>query len=145
MKTKRLNYTEAIARLDKALKESFFLEASWIEYSLFEDRTNSLLEKTGGLLQNPRASIEAKLKELEKRSKTDHGLSHISEFPDILDEVRTWKDSRNPLMHQMVDVPKDWEDIDSDAKVLAENGRRLLGRYSSAAMKLRKWKTKGKR
>ena len=144
MGTKRNTYEETFDRLNEALNSDFYLEASWIEYSLFEDRTNSLLDKTGGLLSDPRASIDKKLKELEKRSTTDAGLLHIPEFPDILDEIRKWKNKRNPLMHQMVDLPRKWEDINTDAKNLAESGSTLIRRYSSAAMKLRTWKKKGK-
>ena len=139
MKTKRLSYEQIIARLDSALEQEYYLEASWIAYSLLEDRTESALEKTGGVLSNPRASIEAKLKELEKRSASNTGLRSVSEFPDIFDEVRKWKDKRNPLMHRMVEMPKSWEDINVDARDLAKESRELLGRYSSAVMKLRKW------
>ena len=136
--SKRPTYEETIRRIDRAISERFFLEATWIVYSLFEDRCNSALEKTGGRLSNPRASIEQKLKALEARSGSNPSMGKVTEFPAIFNEVRVWKDARNPLMHEMVDMPRPWTDINNDAEALALDGRELLGRFTSAMMKLRK-------
>jgi hypothetical protein len=140
--SKRTTYKQTIARLDEALGKQFFLEASWIEYAIFEDRCNSLLEKTGGLIPPSRngipPSINKKLTVLKERTSGDPFLSSTSEFPDILRDVRNWKNRRNTIMHSLVDVARSWNNINQDAKQLAIDGRALLGRFSSATMKVRK-------
>jgi hypothetical protein len=139
---KRVAYGQSIERIDKAIKEKFYLEASWIEYAICEDRCDSLLEKTGGLLTPPPGqsfvSINLKISELKKRCKTDPFLIQVIEFPRILEEVRQWKNRRNPLMHELVKSARDFTDISNDAKALAIDGQDIVRRFSGAAMKVRK-------
>jgi hypothetical protein len=139
--SKRPTYEEVIGRIDDALKREFFLEASWITYSLFEDRCNSMLKKTGGMppvRPGQFLSINKKLTTLKERASTDILLTSIDNISGIIEEVRVWKDSRNPIMHSMVEMPTTWESVNSDAEALAKDGRELLGRFSSVAMKVRK-------
>lgn len=148
-KTKRNTYKQGINRIDQALDEGFWLEAAWITYAMFEDRCDSLLSKSGGPVPLPPnrkfVAIDTKITVLKKRSKTDEILSKVSELPALLSEVKRWKNRRNPIMHSMVNLPKDWSLINADAKILAEEGREILGRYAAAAMKVRKkYKRSGK-
>lgn len=139
--TKRLTYKEGISRIDEALEKSFWLEASWITYAMFEDRCDSLLEKSGGAIPPPPhgfVSINKKIKKLKSRATSDPLLSKVSGLFGLLGEVHDWKERRNPIMHNMVELPRDWADINADARKLAEDGRELLGRFSTAAMKVRR-------
>lgn len=131
-----------VGRADLALSEEFFLEATWIEYALFEDRINSALVKSGGALSNTRPTIESKIKELESRCLTHAGLRSIGDFPELLDEVRQWKGVRNRLVHRMVEAAVRWDDVNDEANLLATDGRELFGRFSSAIMRLGKWHKK---
>ena len=44
---KYYNYKEQFERLNKALKNEFYLEAIFIEYAILEDRTESVLRHAG--------------------------------------------------------------------------------------------------
>lgn len=139
--TKRPTYEEVIGRVDDALQREFFLEASWIIYSLFEDRCDSMLKKSGGMPQVSAGSflsINKKLNILKSRHLSNPLLASVNGFLLIIDEVKDWKDSRNPIMHSMVEIPTTWEDINNNAEILARDGRELLSRFSSVAMKVRK-------
>lgn len=140
--TKRDTYEQGIARIDQALHEGFWLEASWITYAMFEDRCDSLLEKSGGPVATNHpsgfVSINQKISELKKRSSSDQFLSQVSGLSELLDEVHDWKERRNPIMHSMVEMPRDWGMINVDTKGLAKDGRKILGRFAAAAMKVRK-------
>ena len=139
--TKRYTYEEGIARIDDALNKEFWLEASWITYAMFEDRCNSLLDKSGGAISNPKSSfvsINKKITELQNRASTDQFLKQVSNLPTLLKELHNWKENRNPIMHNLIDVPEDWIIINFNAENLAKDGRDLLGRFAAAAMKVRK-------
>lgn len=141
LQSKRNSYEEIIHRLDSALDQGFNLEASWITYALFEDRTTSALAKSGGVLvskNNSFISIEVKLKELKSRSLTHAGLQRAGLINALLDEIIDWKNKRNALMHTLAEVPRPWEDINNDAQNLAIEGREIIARYSSAIMRLSK-------
>lgn len=140
--SKRTTYSEGIAKIDQALREQFYLEASWIEYAMFEDRCDSMLEKSGGkpALNNGRhfISINRKICELRSRGRTHPFLISVTDFDALLQELHDWKERRNPIMHSLVEVPKSWSDINNETKLLAEDGRKLLGRVAAAAMSVRK-------
>jgi hypothetical protein len=139
--TKRYTYKEGIARIDDALDKEFWLEASWIIYAMFEDRCNSLLEKSGGPIPPPKngfVSINKKITELKTRAATNQFLNQVNHLSGMLQELYDWKEDRNPIMHDLVDLPKDWSIINADAEKLARDGRDLLGRFTAAAMKVRK-------
>jgi hypothetical protein len=139
--TKRYTYKEGIARIDDALDKEFWLEASWITYAMFEDRCNSLLDKSGGPITPPSngfISINRKIKELKNRASTNQLLNLVSHLPSLLQELYDWKEDRNPIMHNLVALPKEWSVINTDTEKLAKDGRELLGRFAAAAMKVRK-------
>ena len=138
---KRLMFNEVIARLDEALSKNYFLEASWITYSLFEDRCNSILKKTGGLplvQKGQFLSINKKLKTLKTRSASHSYLLKVPNIIPIVQDITSWKNKRNLIMHNMVDLQTSWENINNDAEKLARDGRKLLGKFASAAMKVAK-------
>lgn len=138
--TKRYTYEQGIGRIDEALENEFWLEASWIIYAMFEDRCSSLLEKSGGAIpsKNGFVSIHRKIEELKARASKNQFLAQVTELPGLLQEVNDWKKDRNTMMHSLVEMPREWSVIDSETKQLAKQGRNLLGRFSSAAMKVRK-------
>ena len=139
---KRTAYRQSIQRLDNALRSKFYLEACWIEYAICEDRCDSLLDKSGGPIPlkpgQYSISINQKISELKRRSNNDPYLSPVKELRGILEEVKKWKNRRNPLMHELVKMPRDWPSINNDARQLATDGRDIVGRFSTAAMKVRR-------
>lgn len=75
---------------------------------------------------------------LKQRSNSDQLLSQVSGFSALLEEVRKWKERRNSMMHSIVETARDWKAIDADAKLLAEDGREILGRFAAVVMRVRK-------
>jgi len=138
-------YKTFMSRMDKAFQSEMYLEASWYAYAILEDRLVSLLKNSGGIGEKkgnangkPIRMMGPKLKELTRRAKKDPLLKANFEH----DRLNTWKESRNNLMHAMGDATMAIEDIDLDAKKLAEEGRRLIREYAAACRRLKKHRDK---
>ena len=139
--TKRYTYQQGIERIDSALEKEFWLEASWIIYAMFEDRCNSLLDKSGGPIPPPSTgfvSINKKINVLKDRASNNQFLKQANDLPVLLQELHDWKEARNPTMHSLIEMPREWSVINEEAKKLAQDGRYLLGCFSAAAMRVRK-------
>ena len=67
---KDYNYKVLISRLGEAIKDEFFLEASWLAYAILEDRLVSALDETGGAVTTtgrPIRMLGPKLGEIKAR------------------------------------------------------------------------------
>ena len=66
-KQKQLNYQEQFKRLDRALKQKFYLEAMFIEYAIMEDRCDSILGYENNQIKSKNfVSIDRKLDKIKK-------------------------------------------------------------------------------
>lgn len=142
---KQALYKAFIARMNEAYDSSMYLEASWYVYAVLEDRLISLLRNSGGIGENnggssgkPIRMMGPKLKELSRRAKKDELLKANFEH----DNLNTWKESRNNLMHAMGDATMPIADIDTAAKKLAEDGMALVREYAAACRRLKKHREK---
>ncbi len=79
-----------------------------------------------------------KMGELERRSKKDKLLNANFEF----DQLDTWKDDRNNLMHAMADASMTMPEVKSASMKLATEGAALVRDYSSACRRLKKHRSK---
>ncbi|MFZ4523174.1 MAG: hypothetical protein ACOYNC_15800 [Bacteroidales bacterium] len=88
-----------------AMEHEFYLEASWILSSLFEQKLKKLL----GKLENRVPGTGVTLEQTIKRVK----FLHISaKYPSLtghfslrlIDDIRTWKNQRNEILKDMPDV-----------------------------------------
>lgn len=138
-------YRTFISRMEAAYAGAMYFEASWYAYAVLEDRLVSLLRNSGGVGENnggtsgkPIRMMGPKLKELTRRAKKDALLKANFEH----DQLNTWKESRNNLMHAMAEATMSVSDIDAAAKKLAEDGRILVGDYSAACRRLKKHRAK---
>lgn len=134
-----------ISRMEAAHADSMYFEASWYAYAVLEDRLLSLLrnsggvgEKSGGTNGKPIRMMGPKLKELARRAKKDALLKANFEH----DQLNTWKESRNNLMHAMAEATMSVSDIDVAAKELAEHGSTLVRTYSAACRRLKTHRAK---
>ena len=59
---KYANYKEQMERLNRAMKEHFFLEAMFIEYAVMEDRCESILTHAGVFRPDRHFTIVRKLR-----------------------------------------------------------------------------------
>jgi hypothetical protein len=112
-----------------AIKNEFYLEASWILSSIIEKKMKDLLEK----VENHKPGIGYSLEQCIKRVKYLH---MTSKYPildthftvEFIDDLRNWKNQRNNIMKDMLEVHV------SKARMerLAMDGIRLLKELNSS-------------
>ena len=141
MKKKHYSYRELFKRAQNAIDADYFLEASWICSTIIEDRFVSILKQSGGnLLPNGKEirMIGPKIIEINKRKATDMQLESVL-YENILDEISTWKDERNKLMHALAKNGS-YDDFYKEIYLLGTNGIELAKKISTRARKLKKLK-----
>lgn len=141
MRQKRNYYTSLISHIDESINEEYYLEAAWIYYANFEDRINSVLNKTGVIpLTNYgiQVSIKKRLEELIDRRKSNHLLRRAFFDEKIINDVNDRRLRRNPIMHSLMKTPKDIEALTTELKSLAIDSLPILKEFNSAAMRFRK-------
>lgn len=113
-------------QLKKAMNNEFYLEAIFIEYAILEDRTESVLHHAGlweAYLGNRRqANIGTKLTFIKKKAQSKSSSFHRYFSDDLLDQLREWKNKRNPLIHDLLNQTLG----DDDLKNLALEGYDLI-------------------
>lgn len=142
--SKQALYSTFIERMAKAHEEGNYFESSWYAYAVLEDRLRSLLRSTGGEGKGgpgkPIRMMGPKLKELKYRAKTDELLKANFEH----DQLNTWKDSRNNLMHAMADASMTLQQIDASSRQLSVDGAELVRAYSAACRRVKAHREKVK-
>ena len=120
------NYKEQFDRLNKALKNEFYLEAIFIEYAILEDRTESVLHHAclwdSYMKGQKMANIGTKLTFIKNKASAKSCTLHPYFSDDLLDQLRDWKNRRNPLIHDLLNQKLG----DEDLKNLALDGSRLV-------------------
>lgn len=142
MNNKRVLFEGFHKRMDEAINQNFYLEASWYAYAIIEDRLVSMLRQSGGIGQNggsaPIRMLGLKLKELKLRALSDELLKTNL----MASKIEDWASSRNDLMHAMTDGSLEQQQIDKNAYLLATSGKTLVKDISAAAMRLKKHRAK---
>lgn len=120
------NYKAQFDRLNKALKNEFYLEAIFIEYAILEDRTESVLHHAGlweAYMKGKKiANIGTKLTFIKNKASVKSCTLHPYFSDDLLDLLRDWKNRRNPLIHDLLNQRLG----DDDLKNLALEGSKLV-------------------
>lgn len=97
------NYKEQFKRLDKAIKNDFYLEAMFIAYAIIEDRTESILSYEGNEIKSDRfVSVDKKLKKIKKIAEKKNSLPQKYFSYSLVDEILEWKEDRNQLIHALM-------------------------------------------
>lgn len=79
---KHENYREQFVRLKKALSSGFYLEAIFIEYTIIEDRTESILRHAGkwdACVKNQRGrfvTLEKKIEYIKELAREKKSIAH---------------------------------------------------------------------
>lgn len=120
------NYKEQFDRLNKALKNEFYLEAIFIEYAILEDRTESVLHHAGlweaYMKGKKMANIGTKLTFIKNKAAVKSCTLHPYFNDDLMEQLRLWKNKRNPLIHDLLNQKLG----DNDLKDLAIEGSALV-------------------
>ena len=102
------NYRNQFSRLDKALKEEFYLEAIFIAYAIIEDRTESILRHTGKweAYEKSRrgrgATLDSKITYIQKMAEEKKSLCNQYLADGTLQQIREWKEERNRMIHALL-------------------------------------------
>ena len=95
------NYKEQMARLNRAIKQRFFLEALFIEYAVMEDRLESVLVHAGVFRSEKHDTITKKLRRLEALCQTDK-IAQKYFTAELIQSILTWKEDRNRFIHSLM-------------------------------------------
>ena len=102
------NYREQFIRLKKALDSKFFLEAIFIEYTIIEDRTESILRHAGkwDAYMKKRGGREVTLntKVTYINGQVASGDKVFKKYfsDSLLQNILEWKETRNQLIHALL-------------------------------------------
>lgn len=148
MQSKREDYEILQDRMHSAHDQEFYLEASWIAYSILEDRLNSALNQstpTTGSNNSARLMLGDKIQEIRLRrsepkdnNATGDKLLGAYFKSELLDKLHDWKESRNALMHSMADGSKTITELSKEIYLLSLNSQQLINNTCDAARLLKK-------
>lgn len=129
------NYGEQMRRLKSALHSGFFLEAIFIEYAIIEDRLESALRHAGAFNPNKQKTITSKLTKLEKLCENRMGEARKYFSPELIASIRTWKERRNPLVHELMKqraTSEDFESVALEGQALVKTLKSKVGSFNNA-------------
>ena len=124
---KHENYREQFVRLKRALASEFYLEAIFIEYTIIEDRTESILRHAGKweayLKKRGRyqATLDSKIAYIQDFVREKKAFAHRYFSDSLLEEILVWKEDRNRLIHALLKQTLTTEEISA----IAHTGERL--------------------
>ena len=119
---KHKNYREQFNRLKRALVSEFYLEAIFIEYTIIEDRTESILRHAGKwdayLKKRGRyqVTLDSKITYIQDFAREKRSLAHRYFSDSLFDEIMVWKEERNRLIHALLKQSLTTEDISEIAR-----------------------------
>jgi hypothetical protein len=117
-----------------AIKNEFYLEASWILSSIMEKKLKNLLDKLENQKPGAGFSLEQSIKRIKFLHLTSkHPLLTLHYKISFIDELRNWKNQRNTVMKDMLAVHV------SKARMerLALDGIRLLKELNADSKKFK--------
>lgn len=129
-----------LQKIDDAVKEERYIEASWLIYSCMENRFFRTLQKFKKQCKYCQGKCRKNKNELAISTKiacikrlAENHVSCISEaFPlDLLNKIGKWIKSRNDMMHDLLSL-ETYQDMDERFKTSAFEGQELLGQLYQA-------------
>ncbi len=134
---KYANYREQFGRLSRAIKSGFYLEAIFIEYSILEDRTESLLRHAGAWdalakkSRNGQPSLDAKVNRIKKLAEEKKSPLHRRFSDDLPDRILAWKEERNRLIHALLKQSLSAESLSRLAREGEELAKKIRDRVNA--------------
>lgn len=122
---KNEKYSDLMEKLKKSVEQEFYYESIFIIYAVLEDRTESILKHANIEIKkdnNRSLTLNEKLNKISKENifEQEYIKKHLSE--DLIKQIHNWKNKRNVLIHDLVNVEYNNEEI----KELAIEGYNLL-------------------
>ena len=130
-----------LKKIDKAIEEERYIEASWLIYSCMENRFFRTLQKYKFLCSKcknnscsdskNKLAISTKIKCIKNLAKANVSCISESFDVDLLDNVQLWLNKRNVMMHELLSL-ETYQEMDEKFKESALKGKKLLDKlYSS--------------
>jgi hypothetical protein len=106
---KKRGSTKLIEKAGLAIKNEFYLEASWILSALFERRLHRILDKLQPPSQTRGLTFEQTIKRVKYwhiSSKHPELASHLTSHLNVklIDDIRSWKNQRNEILKDMPEI-----------------------------------------
>lgn len=136
-------HNEYIDRLDKAMKYKRYVEASWLCYSLFEQRIKRLILKHITACPKEKkkkgkdAAISTRIACLQELIAAEYG-GYKNFDSELLPQISKWCERRNDLVHGLVSL-EHYKEYDKEFKDLAVDGVPLVKLLYSESARFRKW------
>ncbi|MFM5216989.1 hypothetical protein ACEUAM_06360 [Aeromonas hydrophila] len=129
---KGIIYKNYFSRVKESIDNDFHLEATWIIYSLIENRLKSLsIEKLG--LALIRDNVESTILALREELKINTMLS-IELSTELLDNIDAWRKERNNVIHFLTQ-----ERIDkTELSKISLKGEVILREIAAVNMRVKK-------
>lgn len=135
-------------KIDAAINEKRYVEASWLIYSCIENRFFRLLQKYKNQCKYCKGkskckknknelAISTKILCVERLCKLKIPCFSESFTLDQLENIRLWNKRRNEMMHDLLRL-ETYKNTDEDFKDLAIGGKDLLRKLYSSCTKFRK-------
>ena len=136
-------YKSMNENLSKAMRAGFYYQAIFIEYAIIDDRCSSVLRHAGVPYQNNTGqdiSISQKLRKMR-----DNPAFHVPYVRqritlELIEQLYTWKDNRDDLIHHMAKIPYDHESV----KATAITGHELVKRLGNKVRSVNAYHNKEK-
>lgn len=125
------NYRQQLGRLNKSLKEQFYLEAIFIEYAIMEDRLESVLRHSGRWNPDKPMSIYKKCSCVLKLAEEKKGIARRYFSEKLITSVLDWKENRNQLIHALLKQSLQIEELEHIAKEGRIIVKTLCGKVTS--------------
>lgn len=135
-----------IERIDAAIKEERYIEASWLIYSCMENRFFRVIQKFKNQCKCCKGKCKKSRNELALKTKIDcikrlceENVAGISDSfsLDQLENIRKWVKRRNNLMHDLLSL-ESYREIDIEFKQASIDGQKLLSDLYSSCTNFRK-------
>ena len=106
------NYKAQMDKLNRALKEHFYLEAMFIEYAVMEDRCESILIHAGVFRPDRHLTIIKKIRRIEALTQSN-ALAAKYFSKELLESMIVWKDQRNAFIHALMKQTFTGDDLEA--------------------------------
>ena len=135
------NYREQFRRLKRATDNGFYLEAVFIEYTVMEDRTESILRHVdlwnAYLKKRGRydVTLDSKIRYIKDFAREKNSLLFRYFGDSLLDDILLWKEERNRLIHALLRQKMEHGEIAGIAvhgKTLTEQLRNRVSAFRKA-------------
>lgn len=135
-----------LKKIDEAINEERYIEASWLIYSCMENRFYRTIQKykrqckycTGKCKKNKNElAISTKIACVKRLM--DNNVTCISESfsDDLLEKTRLWVKNRNTMMHDLLSL-ETYQNMDEKFKTSSIEGKKLLNELYSACTLFRR-------